>query len=156
MNRTRFELALRELGPGQWERFEQLASQFLADDLDDLRTMASPSGDRGRDAELFTGEDPTALVQYSVASDRWHQLAMSMPLGKDCLEAAGKCPSLSAGMKKYMDWMERHRLTWAHALVTRSEERCLMRGIWARDEADLDCLRGETRPELLRAVGAQL
>lgn len=47
INRQRFDFALRELGPGQWERFEHLASQFLAGDFD-IRTMASPSGDRGR------------------------------------------------------------------------------------------------------------
>ena len=69
VNRKRFELALRTLGSGQWERFEQLASQFLAGDFDDLRTMASPSGDRGRDAQIFGGSDPTVLIQYSVASD---------------------------------------------------------------------------------------
>ena len=70
IDRQRFDLALRELGPGRWERFEQLASQFLAGDFDDLRTMASLSGDRGRDAHRFaTEEDPAELVQYSVASD---------------------------------------------------------------------------------------
>lgn len=69
IDRQRFDLALRELGPGRWERFEQLASQFLAGDFDSLRTMASPSGDRGRDAQLFATGDPAELVQYSVASD---------------------------------------------------------------------------------------
>lgn len=69
IDRQRFELALRELGPGRWERFEQLASQYLAGDFDDLRTMASPSGDRGRDAQLISTEDPAELVQYSVARD---------------------------------------------------------------------------------------
>jgi hypothetical protein len=47
IDRQRFDLALRELGPGQWERFEQLASQFLVGDFDSLRTMEGESGDRG-------------------------------------------------------------------------------------------------------------
>ena len=69
IDRKRFDLALRELGSGHWERFEQLASQFMTGDFDNLRTMASSSGDRGRDAQLFTTGDSAELVQYSVASD---------------------------------------------------------------------------------------
>lgn len=69
IDRQRFDLALRELGPGRWERFEQLASQYLAGEFDNLRTMASPSGDRGRDAQLLATGDPAELIQYSVASD---------------------------------------------------------------------------------------
>lgn len=70
MSRERFELALSRIAPAQWERFEQLASQFLAADFPDLRTMASPSGDEGRDAELFSPKGaPTVVFQYSVAAD---------------------------------------------------------------------------------------
>lgn len=69
LTRQRFAFALRELGSGNWERFEQLASTFLAADFDDIRTTASPSGDRGRDAELYSTTDPTTLLQYSVRVD---------------------------------------------------------------------------------------
>ncbi|MDR3618080.1 MAG: hypothetical protein P4L85_01930 [Paludisphaera borealis] len=69
LSRSRFAFALRELGPGNWERFEQLASTFLSGDFDHIRTMASPSGDRGRDAQLFTTSEPTTFLQYSVTKD---------------------------------------------------------------------------------------
>lgn len=70
MSAERFELALKLLKPAQWEQFEQLASRFLSADFPDLRTTASPSGDEGRDAELFSPSGiPTVLVQYSVAAD---------------------------------------------------------------------------------------
>lgn len=67
---ARFELALRELRPSDWERFERLSSAFLAADFSDFRTMASPAGDRGRDAELRGVEGvPNTLFQFSVRSD---------------------------------------------------------------------------------------
>jgi hypothetical protein len=67
---NRLQLALERLQPSDWNRFERLASAFLATEFDDLRTVASPSGDEGRDAELFspTGE-PTVVIQYSVSED---------------------------------------------------------------------------------------
>lgn len=68
MKPQRFELALERLHPSQWKRFEDLSSEFLSSEFPSLRTMASPSGDRGRDAELFSPQDdPTVLLQYSVA-----------------------------------------------------------------------------------------
>lgn len=70
MRRPRFELALERLGPGDWRRFEQFASEFFAIEFQNLRTVATPSGDRGRDAELFSPEaDPNVVIQYSVATD---------------------------------------------------------------------------------------
>lgn len=70
MSRERFELALEQLKPQSWAFFEELSSDFLAADFDALRTVATPTGDEGRDATLFSpeGED-TVLIQYSVASD---------------------------------------------------------------------------------------
>jgi hypothetical protein len=70
MQSDRFRLALRELKPSDWERFEQLASVFLAADFTSLRTLAAPSGDSGRDGALFapTGQTHVA-IQYSVAED---------------------------------------------------------------------------------------
>lgn len=65
-----FELALVQLKPADWELFEKLASQFLAVEFPSLRTMASPSGDQGRDSELFCPDgDPTLCMQYSVSND---------------------------------------------------------------------------------------
>lgn len=67
ISRERFELALERLKDSDWERFENLASAFLASDFPMLRTMASSSGDGGRDSELFSpvGE-PGTVFQYSV------------------------------------------------------------------------------------------
>ena len=67
MNRERFQLALDLIKPTEWEVFEGLASDFLSPEFSSLRTMASQSGDRGRDALLFSPEDdPATLLQYSV------------------------------------------------------------------------------------------
>ena len=67
---SRLELALERLQPSDWGRFERVASTFLASEFDELRTVASPSGDDGRDAELFSPQaEPTVVVQYSIAVD---------------------------------------------------------------------------------------
>jgi len=70
MNTKRFETALMLLKPAEWEKFERLASQFLAADFPSLVTVANPSGDDGRDAELYSPEDDASvLLQYSIAED---------------------------------------------------------------------------------------
>jgi hypothetical protein len=70
MNRKLFELALDKTRPSDWEYFEELSSGFLASELESLRTMASPSGDGGRDSELFSSDGLTYVaVQYSVSKD---------------------------------------------------------------------------------------
>jgi len=67
MTYDRLFYALSLLRHTEWSRFERLASTFLADEFPDLRTMASPSGDGGRDGELFASDqDPSVLLQYSV------------------------------------------------------------------------------------------
>jgi hypothetical protein len=70
MKRQRFELALERLSHGDWQRFEKFSSGFLVSEYPNLRTVASASGDQGRDAEVFspTG-DPGILLQYSVSQD---------------------------------------------------------------------------------------
>jgi hypothetical protein len=68
--RNRFQLALHRLRSSDWERFERLCSAFLAVEFPQIRTTASPGGDRGRDAELFTYSDsPNVLFQFSVSQD---------------------------------------------------------------------------------------
>ena len=70
MQRQRLQLALEALSASTWRRLEEFASEFLVSDFPDLRTMASPAGDGGRDAEIFTFEDdPSHVLQYSVADD---------------------------------------------------------------------------------------
>ena len=70
MNRNQFELALNETKPSDWFHFEQLCSKFLASEHANMRTMASASGDGGRDSELLTPDgEKTICAQYSVASD---------------------------------------------------------------------------------------
>jgi hypothetical protein len=67
---NRLELALEQLKPSDWNRFEKLASAFLANEFGTLRTTASASGDEGRDGELFSPEqEPSVVLQYSVAAD---------------------------------------------------------------------------------------
>jgi hypothetical protein len=67
---NRLELALDFLKPEDWARLEKIASVFLATEFDNLRTVATPSGDEGRDAELFSPTDePRVVAQYSVAAD---------------------------------------------------------------------------------------
>ena len=70
MNTERLAFALERLEGGDWARFERFASQYLVFDYPTLRTVASPSGDLGRDSELFSPDgDPAVLLQYSVSKD---------------------------------------------------------------------------------------
>jgi hypothetical protein len=70
ISQDRLELALKNLKPSDWERFERLASTFLASEWPRIRTMASPSGDGGRDSELYSPEgSANVVVQYSVQAD---------------------------------------------------------------------------------------
>ena len=70
MSRERLTLALERLKSDQWKIFEEFASAFLTSQYPNLRTVASPSGDQGRDAQLFSfdGRIP-AILQYSVSKD---------------------------------------------------------------------------------------
>ena len=70
MSRERLHLALDHLRAEQWKLFEEFASAFLSSQYPNLRTVASPSGDDGRDAELFSYDGRVAtILQYSVAKD---------------------------------------------------------------------------------------
>jgi len=67
---NRFEFALRKIQGDQWQIFENLSSQFLAEEFTELRTLAAPEGDRGRDAHLYAPtDDDSVAIQYSVSSD---------------------------------------------------------------------------------------
>ena len=71
ITRQRFELALERIKPSDWARFEELASQFLSNEFPSLRTVASMSGDGGRDSELFSPKGKAkVLIQYSV-TESW-------------------------------------------------------------------------------------
>lgn len=73
MNISLFRLALERLQSSDWQYFEQLSSAFLAPEFDKLRTMAHPTGDGGRDSELFTPDSkPLIAFQYSV-QERWRE-----------------------------------------------------------------------------------
>jgi hypothetical protein len=70
MRHERLQLALERLEGSHWALFERLASAFLSAEFDSLRTTATPSGDEGRDSELFSPEgEPSVVLQYSVAVD---------------------------------------------------------------------------------------
>ena len=62
LHRNRFELALERLDATNWARFEQFASSFLTKDFPNIRTVACPGGDGGRDAELYSPEDESSVV----------------------------------------------------------------------------------------------
>lgn len=69
MTSQRLQLALERLTASDWKRLEAFASEFLVSEFPDLRTTASPSGDGGRDAEIFTfQDDPIHALQYSVTT----------------------------------------------------------------------------------------
>ena len=72
MKTERFRLALRELKASDWERFETLGSTYLASEFPSLRTLASLSGDSGRDGTLFALAGNEIAIQYSVSQD-WRQ-----------------------------------------------------------------------------------
>lgn len=70
MNPELFKFALENARSSDWEHFEELSSRFLASEFSELRTMASPCGDGGRDSELFSlGGITSVAIQYSVAKD---------------------------------------------------------------------------------------
>lgn len=73
LHRFRFQLALEQLASTNWSRFEEFASAFLSSEFSDLRTVASPSGDEGRDAEIFSPDgEPFIILQYSV-TPKWRE-----------------------------------------------------------------------------------
>lgn len=70
MNISLFRLALDRLEPSDWAVFESLCTRFLIAEFCNLRTMAHPAGDGGRDSELFSPEcKPFVAAQYSVTAD---------------------------------------------------------------------------------------
>lgn len=70
MKRERLQLALERLHPEQWKMFEEFASAFLSSQYPNIRTVASPYGDRGRDAELFSHDGRIKTIfQYSITRD---------------------------------------------------------------------------------------
>ncbi|HHT8992367.1 TPA: hypothetical protein ACT5B2_004224 [Burkholderia cenocepacia] len=85
----RLELSLERLKPSDWNRFERLSSAFLATEFDDIRTVASASGDEGRDAELFSPLlEPTVVIQYSVAQDWRAKINATVRRLKDTIPGA--------------------------------------------------------------------
>jgi len=73
INNNLFRFALERLKASDWNVFEELASSFLVPEFSQLRTMAHPSGDGGRDSELFQCEGNSFITfQYSVRKD-WKQ-----------------------------------------------------------------------------------
>jgi hypothetical protein len=89
MNRKRLELALERLSGADWERFERFASEFISAEIPDLRTVASPSGDEGRDAELFSpAGDTTQVLQYSVTGNWKQKIRKTAERLKDTIPSA--------------------------------------------------------------------
>ncbi|MGB6028830.1 MAG: hypothetical protein WBG22_03655 [Rhodanobacter sp.] len=73
IDRPRLTLALEQIKSDNWSDFEQYASAFFVSEFPNLRTMASPSGDDGRDAEIFSPIGaPHIALQYSV-TPKWRE-----------------------------------------------------------------------------------
>lgn len=71
MNRSQFDLSLSHAKPSDWAHFEALCSSFLASDHPSMRTMATPSGDGGRDSQLYNPDGNNIVcAQYSV-TEAW-------------------------------------------------------------------------------------
>jgi hypothetical protein len=69
MTRERLSLALQTVPSTEWVEFERFASSFLVGEFPGIRTMAKPSGDRGRDAEIVDlSTDGNIKLQYSVTT----------------------------------------------------------------------------------------
>src|SRR6266542_512919 len=69
MKRERFDLALDRLPSSSWQQFEALASAFAVIEYSSLRTLASTSGDQGRDGALhMPGNENGVILQYSVTT----------------------------------------------------------------------------------------
>lgn len=69
MVHARLRFALEQLDSGDWQLFERFCSEFLIPDFPALRTTATPSGDKGRDGELFSVSGVTRTgFQYSVTT----------------------------------------------------------------------------------------
>jgi hypothetical protein len=66
---ARFRKALEGLDYRNWQLFEEVAAQFMADEFPRLRTLADPSGDGGRDGILHSEDYPTVAIQYSVTPE---------------------------------------------------------------------------------------
>jgi hypothetical protein len=89
MKTERFAFALERLQSGDWARFERFASQFLVLDYGTLRSVATPSGDLGRDSELFSPDgDPAVLLQYSVTKDWQRKIRQTAQRLRDNFKAA--------------------------------------------------------------------
>ncbi|MCT2995932.1 hypothetical protein EFN10_07310 [Propionibacterium freudenreichii] len=70
MTSARLRFALEQLTSGDWQLFERFCSEFLVPEFPGFRTTATPSGDRGRDGEVFTLDSVAHTgFQFSVTSD---------------------------------------------------------------------------------------
>ncbi|MFC3848784.1 hypothetical protein ACFORJ_01180 [Corynebacterium hansenii] len=69
--RNKLQFSLENANPSEhWRAFEKLATAVLASEYPNLRSMASPDGDGGRDAEIYKYEHvSTEFIQVSLAKD---------------------------------------------------------------------------------------
>jgi hypothetical protein len=92
IDEKRLELAFELIKDENWRLFERYASAFFASEYPNLRTMANPSGDDGRDAEIFSPEGrPNIALQYSVTT-KWKEKIKKT--AKRLEETGNKCTVL--------------------------------------------------------------
>ncbi|MBI1389220.1 MAG: hypothetical protein GC154_12305 [bacterium] len=66
----RFELALERIKETDWYTFESFSINFLQEEFPDIRSKATSSGDKGRDAEVISlTSSPLILIQCSTSKN---------------------------------------------------------------------------------------
>lgn len=121
----RLQFALKFIKPSEWERFERLASSFLASEWPDIRNMTTASGDGGRDSELFsTTENPNVVIQYSV-QEAWKdkisktitRLETTFPDARNLIyvsnqQIGAKADSLKKDLRKKNIYLDVRDMSW--------------------------------------------
>jgi hypothetical protein len=144
----RFGFALDHLTASDWTRFEQLCSEFLAPEWPEIRTVASPSGDRGRDATLFspTGENRT-MIQYSVAKDWKDKINDTVKLiAKNFPDATFLVFMSNKSIGAQADEISKE-IRQKHGIIIDVRDRG-----WFLERADLDPYRAELLEQLSRII----
>ena len=147
MNTQLFKFALDHLQVSDWHHFERLSSSFLAAEYDRLRTMASPSGDGGRDAELFCPEGhPFIAAQYSV-SKNWRDKIRhtEQRLNQECPQVRVLIYLSNHQIGPKADDLKRELIEQGIALDVRDQN-------WFIERATADALRESAAEEIIARI----
>jgi hypothetical protein len=144
----RLRLALERLQPSDWQRFERLASAFLASEFDDLRTTASVSGDGGRDSELFAPDsEPSVVLQYSISADWSSKITQTVSRIRETLPGATVLVFVSSQVIGAKADPIKHRLRRDHGISLDVRDRS-----WFVDRVLGSAAREKAAEELAKAI----